>query len=127
MQAVIQQNSTYHALFPRVMYTYVFDNFCYSWPKICIFKLLYLFLDILPYKVTDENVQVTKEFLQKIVDILLDFVKDTNDRNVKLLDFRHPEEMQKLLDLRIPEKGLSLQQLINDCATTLKYQVKTGK
>lgn len=94
---------------------------------ICIFKLLYLFLDILPYKVTDENVQVTREFLQKIVDILLDFVKDTNDRNVKILDFRHPEEMQKLLDLRIPEKGLSLQQLINDCATTLKYQVKTGK
>lgn len=35
--------------------------------------------------------------------------------------------MQKLLDLRIPEQGLSLQQLINDCATTLKYQVKTGK
>lgn len=86
-----------------------------------------MFSDILPYKVTDQNVKITREFLQKLVDILLDFVKDTNDRNVKILDFRHPEEMQKLLDLRIPEQGLTLQQLISDCATTLKYQVKTGK
>lgn len=51
----------------------------------------------------------------------------TNDRNEKILDFHHPEEMQKLLDLRVPEKGVNLQQLIHDCATTLKYQVKTGK
>lgn len=83
--------------------------------------------DVLPYKFSDQNIQVTREFLQKVVDILLDFVKDTNDRNVKVLEFHHPEEMQKLLDLRIPEQGLPLQQLINDCATTLKYQVKTGK
>lgn len=66
-------------------------------------------------------------FLQKVIDILLDFVHATNDRKEKILDFHHPEDMQKLLDLKIPDKGLSLQQLIHDCATTLKYQVKTGK
>ncbi|XP_050301201.1 glutamate decarboxylase isoform X1 [Anthonomus grandis grandis] len=80
--------------------------------------------NLLPYKT--ENEAQTREFLQKVVEILLDFVKATNDRNEKILDFHHPEEMQKLLDLRVPDHGVSLQQLINDCATTLKYQVKTG-
>ncbi|KAL1512520.1 hypothetical protein ABEB36_002102 [Hypothenemus hampei] len=80
--------------------------------------------DILPYKT--ENEAQTREFLTKLIDILLDFIKATNDRNEKILDFHHPEEMQKLLDLRVPDHGVSLQQLIHDCATTLKYQVKTG-
>lgn len=35
--------------------------------------------------------------------------------------------MKRLLDLEIPDNGRPLQQLIQDCATTLKYQVKTGK
>lgn len=81
--------------------------------------------DILPYRT--ESVQATREFLQKVIDVLLDFVRATNDRNEKILDFHHPAEMQQLLDLRVPEDGLPLQQLINDCATTLKYQVKTGE
>lgn len=85
--------------------------------------VLIFFPDILPY--TDEP--TTREFLQKVVDILLDFVRATNDRKEKILDFHHPEDMQKLLDLRVPDQGVSLQQLINDCSTTLKYQVKTGK
>jgi len=83
------------------------------------------FIDILPYKT--ENEGQTREFLQKVVDVLLDFIKSTNDRNEKILDFHHPEEMQKLLDLRVPDHGVPLQQLVHDCATTLKYQVKTGK
>ncbi|XP_018567199.1 glutamate decarboxylase [Anoplophora glabripennis] len=82
------------------------------------------YTDILPYNTESEK--VTREFLQKVIDILLDFVKATNDRNEKILDFHHPEDMIKLLDLRVPEQGVSLQQLIHDCATTLKYQVKTG-
>lgn len=69
----------------------------------------------------------TREFLLKVVDILLDFVKDTNDRNKKVLDFHHPEDMKRLLDLQVPDRAVNLQQIIEDCATTLKYQVKTGK
>lgn len=69
----------------------------------------------------------TREFLQKVIDILLDFVKATNDRNERVLEFHHPEEMKRLLDLDIPDNALPLQQLVQDCATTLKYQVKTGK
>lgn len=69
----------------------------------------------------------TREFLQQVVDVLLDFVKATNDRNEKVLEFHHPEDMKRLLDLDVPEKALPLQQLVQDCATTLKYQVKTGE
>lgn len=35
--------------------------------------------------------------------------------------------MKRLLDLDVPDRAVNLQQLIEDCATTLKYQVKTGK
>ncbi|XP_072389109.1 glutamate decarboxylase [Diabrotica undecimpunctata] len=80
--------------------------------------------DLIPYP--NANDKVTHEFLQKIVDVLLDYVKQQNDRKEKILDFHHPEEMIKLLDLKIPEEGVSLGQLVHDCATTLKYQVKTG-
>uniref|UniRef100_A0A1B0GQ37 Glutamate decarboxylase n=1 Tax=Phlebotomus papatasi TaxID=29031 RepID=A0A1B0GQ37_PHLPP len=81
--------------------------------------------DILPHQVTAGP--ETKEFLLKVIDILLDFIRATNDRNEKVLDFHHPEEMKKLLQLEIPDNPVSLQQLLADCATTLKYQVKTGK
>ena len=63
----------------------------------------------------------------KVVDILLDYIKVQNDRNSKVLDFHHPSDMMRLLDLEIPDTGVTLQQLLIDCSTTLKYQVKTGK
>lgn len=38
--------------------------------------------DLLPYK--DTAGPQTKEFLQKVIDILLEFVRATNDRNEKV-------------------------------------------
>ena len=84
----------------------------------------YFIPDILPY--TEKGLPVTREFLLKVVDILIDFIKETNDRNEKVLDFHHPDKMQNLLDLEIPDTGVTLQQLVKDCAVTLKYQVRTG-
>lgn len=69
----------------------------------------------------------TKEFLLKIIDVLLDYVRTQNDRNERVLEFHHPEEMKRLLDLELPDTAVPLQQLVQDCATTLKYQVRTGK
>ncbi|XP_015515885.1 glutamate decarboxylase isoform X1 [Neodiprion virginianus] len=80
--------------------------------------------DILPQNA--EGFPATKEFLMKVVDILIDFVKSTNDRNAKVLEFHHPADMRRLLDLEVPDSGVTLQQLLLDCSTTLKYQVKTG-
>lgn len=92
----------------------------------CIFLYFFFlsFTDIIPSASTDTE---TREFLSKVIDILLDYVKTQNDRNERILEFHHPEDMKKLLDLDLPETALPLQQLIQDCAKTLKYQVRTGK
>lgn len=81
--------------------------------------------EILPTNVL--AVPETKEFLLKVIDVLLDYVRTQNDRSERVLEFHHPEEMLRLLDLDLPDTALPLQQLVQDCATTLKYQVRTGK
>lgn len=86
--------------------------------------LFFLFPDLFPYV---ENDAVTKEFLAKLFEVLFNFIKETNDRDAKILEFRHPEDMIKLLDLDIPQYGKNLQTLLEDCHATLKNQVKTGE
>ncbi len=56
-----------------------------------------------------------------------DFITKTNDRDEKVLDFHHPIELRKLLDLKLKEEPETLGQLLDDCRQTLKYQVKTGE
>lgn len=85
----------------------------------------FISIDIIPNPNGTDT--VTKEFLLKVIDILLDYVKTQNDRNERILEFHHPEDMKQLLDLDLPESALPLQQLIQDCARTMKYQVRTGK
>ncbi|XP_065218771.1 glutamate decarboxylase [Planococcus citri] len=82
------------------------------------------YTDILPH--CDQGLPATREFLLKVVDILLDYVKNVNDRNEKVLNFRHPADMMALLKLELPDKGVTLQELIGDCHIALKHQVKTG-
>lgn len=79
---------------------------------------------ILPYR-EDANAS-TREFLARVVDVLLDFVQLVNDRNEKILDFKMPEDMVKVLDLQLHDEPLPLKQLLEDCKMTLKNQVKTG-
>lgn len=75
------------------------------------------------HDVADRN---TREFLHRVIDILLDYIKDSNDRNKKIVDFHHPDQLKEVIDLEIPDKPLNLDQLLVDCKDTLKYQVKTG-
>ncbi|XP_063237545.1 glutamate decarboxylase [Bacillus rossius redtenbacheri] len=82
------------------------------------------YTDLLPYN--KDGYAATREFLLKVTELLVEFVKDTHDRNKKILDFHHPAEMLRLLDLDVPDRGLPLQQLLDDCSKTLQYQVKTG-
>ncbi|KAK0163060.1 hypothetical protein PV327_006771 [Microctonus hyperodae] len=92
--------------------------------KLHVKRMLNIISDILPQNV--EGYPATKEFLMKVVDILLDYIKAENDRGTKVLEFHHPNDLMQLLDLELPDNGLTLQQLLLDCSTTLKYQVKTG-
>lgn len=86
---------------------------------------MFFFSDLLPHNLNGQA--PTREFLLKLVDILVDYIKDVNDRDEKVLHFKHPEEMLRLLQLDLPEEGMPLQKLIDDCNLTLKHQVKTGK
>ena len=69
----------------------------------------------------------TREFLHRVIDILLDYISKSNDRTTKILDFHHPEQMKQSIDLDIPDQPLNLDQLLVDCKDTMKYGVKTGK
>lgn len=87
-------------------------------------SFFFFFSDLLPHNLNGQA--PTKEFLLKVVDILVDYIKDVNDRDEKVLHFKHPEEMLRLLKLDLPDEGEPLQNLIDDCSLTLKHQVKTG-
>jgi glutamate decarboxylase len=69
----------------------------------------------------------TREFLERVVELLIEFAEKSYDAVLPVLDFHHPEQLLEILDLSLPEQPRSLQQLIDDCKDTLKYQVKTGK
>lgn len=81
-------------------------------------------LDLLPF---NEHAHAeTREFLQKIVDILLDYIELCYNRQEHVLEYHSPDKLKELLNLTIPHEGMTLQHLITDCATVLKYGVKTG-
>ncbi|VDK49805.1 unnamed protein product [Gongylonema pulchrum] len=62
----------------------------------------------------------------EIVKILLEYIREENRRDSKVLDFHHPAEMQKLIDLSIPDHPRTLQQLLQDCQEVLRLGVRTG-
>ena len=57
---------------------------------------------------------------------MLDFINQTNDRDVNVLDFHHPSQISKAMDFSIPDTGMPLDSLVSDCRAALRYQVKTG-
>ena len=61
-----------------------------------------------------------------MTQILIDYVEKTNDRKEKVVDFHHPDDLLKKVDLSLPEDGYKVEQLLMDCETALRYQVKTG-
>jgi glutamate decarboxylase len=54
----------------------------------------------------------TELFLKQVVEVCLDYIREENDRSSKILDFHHPEDMKKLIDLSIPEKPMELDELV---------------
>ncbi|XP_070502203.1 glutamate decarboxylase-like [Chironomus tepperi] len=80
--------------------------------------------DLLPFN--QQAHAETREFLQKIVDILLDYIELCYDRREHVLEYHSPDKLKELFNMTIPHDGITLQHLITDCATVLKYGVKTG-
>lgn len=82
-------------------------------------------VDILPVK--DNTTEETKQFLQSVIKICLDFIIRSNDRKEKVLEFHQPNELWGLYDFNIPSEPVNIEQLLKDCSECLKYQVKTGE
>lgn len=80
--------------------------------------------DLLPHN--ENSQQETREFLQKIVDILIDYIELCFNRDELVLDFHQPDCLKKTFDMQLPSEGLPLSQLVQDCASTLKFQAKSG-
>lgn len=81
----------------------------------------------MPFKYDDKANEKTREFLQKVIKICLDYIERENDRNEKVIHFYQPEEMIRMFDFSIQNEPLELDKLVEDCRQTLAYQVKTGK
>lgn len=82
--------------------------------------------DMFPVSSGPDSEKTTSDFLYAVVEILLDFVNQSNDRESHVLDFHHPQQITKAMDFSLPDKPMPLEQLVVDCRTALKYQVKTG-
>ena len=61
------------------------------------------------------------------MELLWNFISDSNDRETKVLEFHHPEQLMNIMDFTLPDSPKNLQEVLNDCRQTLKYQVKTGE
>lgn len=81
--------------------------------------------DLLPYNEKNGNT-VTKVFLRKIVELLLDHLKKIYDRNEKIMEYQNPTELESVMDLNMPQKSMPLQQILNDCHQSLQHAVKSG-
>ena len=53
-----------------------------------------IFLDLLP---NAHGHIATPLFLQEVVDILVDYIRKTNDRSSKVLDFHHPSTLKEMM------------------------------
>lgn len=65
--------------------------------------------DILPQA---DNWEGTEAFLKTITQLLFKYIQEENKPESKLLEFHHPAEMQRLVDLSIPDHPQSLQELV---------------
>ncbi|KAF7692869.1 glutamate decarboxylase 1 isoform X1 [Silurus meridionalis] len=82
--------------------------------------------DLLP---AENGEELTKHFLQELLNILLAYIRKSMNRSSKVLDFHHPHQLKEGLEgfsLELPEKPDNLEQLLVDCRNTLKYGVKTA-
>jgi len=78
--------------------------------------------------VAADSYEKTVLFMIELVTILLDYMRTAHDRSTKVVDFKQPRELRKLMDhcLQIHHEPQNLEQILNDCQETMKYCVKTG-
>ena len=80
--------------------------------------------DLLP----SGSAEVTREFFSALTGLLMNYVEMENDRSSKVLEFRHPKQLEQIVDIDIPDEEVpsTLYQLLLDCQQALQYQVRSG-
>merc|ERR1719474_251591 len=58
--------------------------------------------DIFPVQSGPDAEELTNKFLYAVTEILLDFISQTNDRDINVLDFHHPSQITKAMDFSLP-------------------------
>ena len=85
--------------------------------------IFFLSSDLLPYSHEGKN---TQKFMRRIVDKICDYLEASRDRSSKVVDFQKPDQLSKLVDLEIREKGDTLEQMEMYTDHILHYSVKGG-
>lgn len=68
----------------------------------------------------------TLSFLQDVMDILLQYVVKSFDRSTKVIDFHYPNELLQEHNWELADRPQTLEEILLNCRTTLKYAIKTG-
>ncbi|XP_071151866.1 cysteine sulfinic acid decarboxylase-like [Mytilus edulis] len=65
-------------------------------------------------------------FLTKLMDLMFtEGIDKANDRKNKIVEFKHPKELEKIVDLKLKDPT-SDDRLLDICNDVIKYSVKTG-
>lgn len=66
-------------------------------------------------------------FLRRFVDLLLeDAVFEGTSRQNKVVEWKSPESLRAALDFKLPEEGVSHEELLSLAQNVIRYSVKTG-
>ena len=80
-----------------------------------------------PYSDTPDT---TRQFLHQVLEEIFVYLKSSNNREEKVLEFKQPRDLKENEELKISlasEKSSSLEQILSDIKNTLRFCVKTGK
>ena len=81
--------------------------------------------EILPYE-DSLSAETTDAYMEKVFSVLKKHIHAVHDRSSKVIDFKTPDELQKLFNFGLERKGKDLDSLVEMCAEVLAYSVKTG-
>jgi len=65
-------------------------------------------------------------FFGNIVQLLANYIKENYDTSVPVSTYLAPDELRKVLDFNLHEKGVGLDGILDDLKKTLKYSTRTG-
>lgn len=65
-----------------------------------------------------------RDFVNKCVQNTLDFMEKTVRGENKVVDFKHPSELKKDIDLTVKDEGCSEEELLQACQLVLENQTK---